>query len=160
MAQGKTARDRLSAEIVSLQAETTLQLRQRCKALYGTEPPRRASRDLMMRAIAYRIQERAFGGLSTSTRHLLDRVADDIGARRPAKVAPIRKLQAGDTLLREWGGVQHQITVLESGVLFRGKQHRSLSEVARLITGSRWSGPLFFGLKKRSRQEATGDGAR
>jgi len=50
--------------------------------------------------------------------------------------------------------------MLESGVLFRGKQYRSLSEVARLITGSRWSGPLFFGLKKRSREEAAGDGAR
>ena len=66
----------------------------------------------------------------------------------------------GVYLLREWGGVQHQVIMLESGVLFRGKQYRSLSEVARLITGSRWSGPLFFGLKKRSREEAAGDGAR
>jgi len=100
--------------------------------------------------------------LSTSTRRLLERVTDDIAVRRPAKVAPIRKLHAGAILLREWGGVQHQVTVLESGVLFRGKEYRSLSEVARVITGSRsrWSGPLFFGLKKRSREEASGDGVR
>jgi Protein of unknown function (DUF2924) len=65
----------------------------------------------------------------------------------------VRKLHAGAILLREWRGVQHQVTVLESGVLFRGEQYRSLSEVARVITGSRWSGPLFFGLKKRSRGE-------
>jgi len=55
---------------------------------------------------------------------------------------------------------QHQVTVLESRVLFRGKEYRSLSGVARVITGSRWSGPLFFGLKKRSREEASGDGVR
>ena len=66
----------------------------------------------------------------------------------------------GSTREPRKGGVQHQVTVLESGVLFRGKHHRSLSEVARVITGSRWSGPLFFGLKKCSREEATGDGAR
>jgi len=105
-------------------------------------------------------KERAFGGLSASTRRLLERVTDDISGRRSAKVPSIRKRHAGAILLREWGGVQHQVTVLESGVLFHGKQYRSLSEVARVITGSRWSGPLFFGLKKRSREEATGDGAR
>jgi hypothetical protein len=160
MARDKADGDRLSGEISALHSASIIQLRQRWKALYGTEPPRRASRDLMTRAVAYRIQERALGGLSASTRRLLERVADDIGGRRPAKVPSIRKVHAGAILLREWGGVQHQVTVLESGVLFRGKQYRSLSEVARLITGSRWSGPLFFGLKKRSREEATGDGAR
>jgi hypothetical protein len=115
---------------------------------------------LLTRAVAYRIQERALGGLSTSTRRLLERVADYVGARRPAKVASTRELHEGAILLREWGGAQHHVTVLESGVLFRGKEYRSLSEVARVITGSRWSGPLFFGLKKRSQEEVTGDGAR
>jgi DUF2924 family protein len=160
MARDNSERDRLSGEIAALRSESTLQLRQHWKALYETEPPRRASRDLVTCAIAYRLQERAFGGLSASTRRLLERVADDTGARRRAQIACIRKLHAGAILLREWGGVQHQVIMLESGVLFRGKQYRSLSEVARLITGSRWSGPLFFGLKKRSREEAAGDGAR
>ena len=160
MARETADRDQLAAEIAALHSATILQLRQRWKALYGTEPPRRASRDLLTRAVAYRLQERALGGLSTSTRRLLDRVADDISARRPVKVVSVRKLHPGAILLREWGGVQHQVTVLESGVSFRGKQYRSLSVVARLITGSRWSGPLFFGLKKRSRQETLGDGTR
>jgi len=151
--------EQLFAEIEALQSETVLQLRQRWKALYGTEPPQRASRDLMMRAVAYRLQERALGGLSTATRRLLERIADDVNAHRPARVASTRKLHPGAILLREWGGVQHQVTVLQSGVQFRGKQHRSLSEVARIITGSRWSGPLFFGLRTRAK-EAAGDGAR
>jgi Protein of unknown function (DUF2924) len=151
--------DQLSAEIAALELLSTAQLRERWKALYGAEPPPRASRDLLMRAVAYRVQERALGGLSVSTRRLLERIAGDAAERRVVRVTPTRKLHTGATLLREWGGVQHQVTVLVNGVQFRDKQYRSLSEVARIITGSRWSGPLFFGLKTRS-QEAAGDGAR
>src|SRR5215469_8106544 len=99
MAQDNAAREQLSNEIAALHSATTLQLRQRWKALYGTEPPPRASRDLMTRAVAYCIQERALGGLSASTRRLLERVADDIGGPRPAKVPSIRKLHAGAILL-------------------------------------------------------------
>ena len=154
-----TGSDLLYAEIDALRSETTLQLRQRWKALYGTEPPPRASRDLLTRAVAYRLQERALGGLSASTRRLLERIADAAAGRRPTRPTH-RKLHPGAILLRHWGGVQHQVTVLQSGVQFRGKQYRSLSEVARIITGSRWSGPLFFGLRTRSREEVAGDGAR
>jgi hypothetical protein len=132
-----TEGDQLSAEIAALQSLTTALLRRRWKALYGTEPPLRASRDLLCRAVACRLQERALGGLGASTRRLLERVADDVYARSAVRVAPTRKLNAGAILLRGWGGVQHQVTVLENGVLFRGKQDRSLSEVARVITGSR-----------------------
>jgi hypothetical protein len=60
---------------------------------------------------------------------------------------PARKLRSGAVLIREWRGTRHHVTVLEDRVLFRGERHRSLSEVTRKITGSRWSGPLFFGLK-------------
>ena len=155
-----TNSDLLYAEIDALQSETILRLRQRWKALYGTEAPPRASRDLMIRAVAYRLQERELGGLSTSTRRLLERIADAAAEHRPTRLTPQRKIQPGAILLRNWGGVQNQVTVLQSGVQFRGKQYRSLSEVARIITGSRWSGPLFFGLKTRSREEAAGNGAR
>src|SRR5262245_13493952 len=134
-------------------------MRERWKALYRNEPSPRASRDFLMRAVAYGIQERALGGLSSSTRRLLERIADDVSVRRSVRVPPTRKLHPGAILLREWGSIQHQVTILEKGVLFRGQQYRSLSEVARIITGSRWSGPLFFGLKTRSK-EAAGDGAR
>jgi hypothetical protein len=71
----------------------------------------------------------------------------------------LRKLAPGALLIRQWGGAKHQVTVLEGGVMFRSKPYRSLSAVARVITGNRWSGPLFFGLKTRLK-EVSGDGAR
>jgi hypothetical protein len=104
------------------------------------------------------MQERALGGLKPATRRLFQRAAADAHARRPLNVVPARKPEPGAVLIRQWGGVKHLVVVLESGFSFRGQRYRSLSEVARLITGSRWSGPLFFGLKNRTKAEAR-DGA-
>ena len=137
--------EQLYGELASLPALGPERLKERWRILYGTEPPPRISEDLLRRAIAYRLQERALGGLKASTRRQLQRVAED--ARRSRSATPACKLRPGAVLIREWRGTSHQVTVLEDGVLFRGKRHRSLSEVARKITGSRWSGPLFFGLK-------------
>ena len=75
------------------------------------------------------------------------------------KGLPGAQTAIGCDLIREWGGTKHQVTVLESGVVLRGRRYRSLSEVARVITGSRWSGPLFFGLRASPKEE-TADGAR
>ena len=151
-------REKLAGEIAALQSLDVEQLKTRWRTLYGTEGPSRFSRDLLMRAVAYRMQERALGGLKLTTRRLFQRIAADAHARRPLKLAPVRTLEPGAVLIREWGGVKHKVVVLESGFSFRGKRYRSLSEVARHITGSRWSGPLFFGLKGRTKTEA-GDGA-
>jgi len=93
----------------------------------------------MIWAVAYKLQERAYGGLSPATRRIL------AGLREATSVQP-RDLRPGTVLLREWQGATHRVTVIEDGVLYRGKRHGSLSEVARVITGSRWSGPRFFGL--------------
>ena len=93
------------------------------------------------------MQEQVFGGLTPATRRLLQRVAEEIRAGKPISSVQSPTLKPGIRLLREWNGTTHEVIVLEDGVLFRGKRHRSLSEVARLITGSRWSGPRFFGLK-------------
>ena len=152
-------REKLAAELSGLKSLSTPQLRARWKTLYETEAPSRFSRDLLMRAVAYRMQERVLGGLKPATRRLLERIAQDARERQPIRVLPVRKLGPGAILLREWGGTKHQVTVLESGVVFRGKRYRSLSEVARVITGSRWSGPLFFGLRASPKEE-TVDGAR
>jgi len=140
-------RTKLSEEIALLESLDTNQLRARWKNLYGIAAPLRFSRDLLRRAIAYRMQEDQLGGLKPTTRRLLERVAQNARARRPIRVAPATKLMPGTVLLREWSGTQHRVTVLEGGVMFRGIRHRSLSEVARLITGSHWSGPAFFGIK-------------
>jgi hypothetical protein len=131
----------LSRELQGLARLSRHSLVERWTALYGTAPPPRTSRSLLIRAVAYRMQERALGGLKPAIRRALAGEGSDRVASRT------RELRPGTVLLREWQGVTHQVTILEDGALFRGKRHRSLSAVARLITGQAWSGPLFFGLK-------------
>jgi hypothetical protein len=121
----------------------------------GGEPPPSLGRRMMMQAIAYRLQERAFGGLKPSTLRILDRVAEGPGSVERRR-APARKAGAGTVLIREWGGVAHRVTVLDREVVYRGHRYRSLSEVARVITGTRWSGPMFFGLRNRAKENAHG----
>jgi len=147
-------RGKLASEIAALQSLDVAQLRARWRTLYQTEAPSRFSRDLLTRAVAYRLQERALGGLKPTTRRLFQRIAADAHARRPLKLTPVRELEPGAVLIREWGGVKYKVVVLESGFSLRGQRYRSLSQVARLITGSHWSGPLFFGLKNRPKAEA------
>ena len=146
----------LVREIDELQEATSANLKQRWRALYRTEPPRRISRDLLMRALAYRIQEKALGGLKPSTRRLLIKVAADASARRPIEVEPELSIRPGTVLLREWHGTQHQVVVRENGIVFNGKQYKSLSQVAYRITGTKWSGPLFFGLKSNRQEQRNG----
>jgi hypothetical protein len=140
-------RDALTAEIAGLSKASITNLRERCTSLYGEETSGRLGRSFLVRAIAYRLQERAFGGLKPSTRRLLARVAEEAAAGNSPKSSPIRKAETGTILVREWQGSAHRVTVLGDGVSFNGKRYRSLSEVAREITGSRWSGPRFFGLR-------------
>jgi hypothetical protein len=147
----------LAHEIASLRQATPADLKERWRALYCTEPPRRISRDLLVRAIAYRIQEKALGVLKPSTRRLLAKLAAAASAHRKIQVAPEPTLKPGTVLLREWHGTQHQVIVREDGIAFRGKPYKSLSEVAYRITGAKWSGPRFFGLKANRHQEL-GDG--
>jgi hypothetical protein len=149
-------REKLSAEIASLESLDLIQLRSQWKLLYEIEAPRHLSRDWLRRAVAYRIQENALGGLKPATRRLLERVAEDARMRKPSKVVPTRKVGPDTILIREWGGTRHEVTVVENGVMFRGKRYRSLSQVARMITGSQWSGPLFFGLKAPAKEAANG----
>ena len=141
----------LASEIAALAGATLADLTSRWRALYDTEPPPRISRELLKRAIAYRLQELALGGLKPATRRLLAKVAADASARRPIALSPAPTLTPGTVLLRNWHGTEHQVIVREHGVEFQGKQYKSLSQVARRITGSKWSGPLFFGLKAARR---------
>jgi DUF2924 family protein len=137
----------LAAEITSLSEAGITNLRERWKTLYGKQPSGGLGRSFLIRAIAYRLQEKAFGGLKPSTRRLLARVATEAAAGSAPKRPPVRKAEMGTILVREWQGKTHRVTVLGDGVSFNGKRYRSLSEVAREITGSRWSGPRFFGLR-------------
>jgi Protein of unknown function (DUF2924) len=146
----------LASEIAALAEATTMDLKSRWRVVYSTEPPPRISRALLTRAIAYRMQETAFGGLKPSTRRLLTKVAADASVRRPIEVTPKPTLKPGTVLLRNWHGTEHQVIVREHGVEFQGRQYKSLSEVAQRITGSKWSGPRFFGLKAKRQELADG----
>jgi Protein of unknown function (DUF2924) len=137
----------LAVEIASLPGADIKDLRERWKTLYGRTPSGQISRSFLIRAIAYRLQEQAFGGLKPATRRLLARIADEAAAMNAPKGRQIRKAQTGTILVREWQGSARRVTVLDDGVTFNGRHYRSLSEVAREITGSRWSGPRFFGLR-------------
>lgn len=120
-------------------------LKERWETLYVNPPPVRLGRALMIRAIAYRLQEQAYAGQKTVIRRRLMRVAEEIRVGKSPS-APMT-LKPGIRLLREWQGVTHEVIVLDAGVQYQGKAWASLSAVAREITGTRWSGPLFFGLK-------------
>ena len=118
--------------------------------LYGTEAPARLGRELLMAAVAYRIQEQALGGLRPELRHRLRSIAGAarLGRELPIAVAP--RLKPGTRLMREWQGRTHEVLVCQDGFEWRQARYRSLSQIARAITGTRWSGPVFFGMKPRT----------
>ncbi len=138
----------LSRQLVELESASPTELRVRWERAHRHPAPKRASRDLLLRAVAYHIQEQAGGGLSKATvkrlAHLANPKSND---GRPPRPAPPR-LRPGTRLVREWRGAVHQVTVGEDGFDYRGARYASLSRIAREITGTRWSGPLFFGLRK------------
>ncbi|MGE0774554.1 MAG: DUF2924 domain-containing protein [Sphingomonadaceae bacterium] len=101
---------------------------------------------LLRRALAYHAQEQAFGGLPASVAQMLDGLTDSPSM---AAATPEICLKAGTRLLREWNGTVHAVLVLDTGFEWSGARYRSLSEIARKITGAHWSGPRFFGLKRR-----------
>jgi hypothetical protein len=136
--------EKLARELKDLETRSDDELKNRWCSLYGTKPPRKTHRSLLIAAVAHRTQENAFGALKSSVRrHLMQAPSN------PSPHYRSPRPRAGTVLVRDWGGVTHQAKVLEDGILFRSKRYKSLSEVARIITGARWSGPLFFGLKIR-----------
>jgi hypothetical protein len=143
-------RGRLASDLASLPHLARHALRERWQEAYGAAPPAHFGRDLMVRAIAYRLQEQALGGLSAAARRALAQFAE-VAADRSVHASPPRQIKPGARLLREWHCVTHEAIILDDGVLFRGRRYASLSEVARIITGSRWSGPKFFGLNGAGR---------
>ena len=145
----------ISLRLASLKSSSLAELKQQWQALYHSQPPHRISRELLTRAVAYRIQEQVYGGIKPSTRRLLIRLANDARSGGSLKPEPAAAAQPGTVLMREWHGVTHEVRVLDRGVLYKRKRYRSLTEVAKLITGAHWNGPQFFGLRSRQGQEAS-----
>ena len=137
--------DALNVELARLPGLSHAQLKARWLELYG-KPLKGARRKLLMLGIAYRLQEEVYGGLPENVLQQL-RQLHTAFARNPDH-QPMPRLKPGTCLVREWRGVLHEVTVLERGFSHGGQTYETLSEVARTITGTRWSGPLFFGLRK------------
>jgi hypothetical protein len=138
------------ARVAALKTTTTPNLKAMWRQLFETEPPPYNRRFLESR-LAYRIQELVYGGLKAETVKRLKAIAEDLDGgdparrRRPAKDRPI----AGTRLIREWQGIEHCVTVRDDGYEYQGRPYQSLSALARIITGTRWNGWVFFGLKNQ-----------
>ena len=135
-------------ELAGLSALDRKELVEKWRSLYKTGPPVGSQNKFLLYAVAHRMQEKALGGLKPATRRFLEKAAQNNDASKQ-QLLPAISIKPGTRMLREWRGVTYEVIILESRVLCNGKYYRSLSEVARYITGTRWSGPLFFGLKKQ-----------
>src|SRR5512147_642159 len=136
------------AQLAALPAKTTAELKQLWRELYDREPPS-FNRDFLIKRLAYRIQELAYGGLSARAETKLKELIEQEDRRVKGKL-PVRKGDrpiVGTRLIREWQGVEHTATVLDNGFEYQGRRYKSLSAVARAITSTRWNGPLWFGLR-------------
>ena len=142
--------DTIPARLAALKTTPTVDLKAQWRELFDSEPPPFNRRYLESR-LAYRIQELAYGGLKPETVRRLERLGEELdgGDRRKSRMRADLMPIVGTRLLREWQGVEHVVTVTADGFDWQGRPYRSLSAIARAITGTRWNGWVFFGLKNR-----------
>jgi hypothetical protein len=148
----------LDSEIAHLRGLALTGLRARWRTCFGRTAPAHLTRHLLLRLLAYRIQAEALGDLDPATVRALDRIAGSEARARSPQPAP-RRVRPGTLLVREWGGVPQRVMAQEEGFVWNGATFKSLSQVARAITGTRWNGPRFFGLREPSRPRQAGAGA-
>ncbi len=134
--------------VAALKAASAADLKQQWRELFGTEPPP-FNRPYLESRLAYRVQELAYGGLKPETRARLEALGEQLDGGNVVlrRIRADSRPLAGTRLLREWKGVEHAVTVLADGFEWEGRPYRSLSAIARAITGTRWNGWTFFGLK-------------
>ena len=146
-------KDSVLARLTALKSMPVAQLKEQWRELFGTEPPP-YNRPFLESRLACRVQELHFGGLKPSTLRRLEQMSEELDGgdvvKRRARhhTKPI----AGTRLVREWRGTEHVVTVLADGFEWQGRPYRSLSAIARAITGTRWNGPLFFGIANHRRR--------
>lgn len=152
----QTIPDTIPARLAALKTAPTAALKTQWRELFDSEPPPFNRRYLESR-LAYRIQELAYGGLKPEILRRLEKMGEELDGGDKTK----RGLRAdrdrpiiGTRLIREWRGVEHVVTVTADGFEWQGRPYRSLSSVARAITGTRWNGWVFFGLRRGGRRPA------
>lgn len=131
----------LEERLAGLAGMSTAELRQEWERVHRAPAPANFVADLLARGIAYKLQERAYGGLVAETRRALSKKSNNAAAAAP-------RLASGSRLVREWGGRTHHVLVTDFGFSYQDRGYRSLSQIAQIITGAKWSGPRFFGLNK------------
>jgi len=143
------------ARLAGLKAMTVNELKAEWQTLMGSTPPNN-SRTFLEQRVAYRIQELTYGGLPKPVSRLLDALAAEVEGKkvRSAVISDPRNPVIGTRLVREWDGVEHVITVLQGGFDWQGRRYKSLSAIARDITGTQWNGYRFFGLRENKRAAA------
>jgi len=142
----------VEAELGRLKAMPIVDLRKRYRGLFGAEPPRAFGPDLLRRSIAQRIQEKAYGGLPPPIRRLLAQFVKAALAKPAGRLELPHRVKPGSELVRTWNRKTYRVTVTADGFVHGGKPYASLSEIAFAITGTKWNGPRFFGLRS-ARQE-------
>lgn len=150
-AAASNAQGSLDAALAALTQADTKALHTEWRRLHRAPPPPTLSHDLLLRGIAYKLQEVALGGLPPAARRKLAAWNQDAEEEKRSGnlTTSAVHLKSGATLLRAWHGQTHTVQVLEDGYEHQGKRYASLSHIARTITGAHWSGPRFFGLTKR-----------
>jgi hypothetical protein len=146
-AAGEKMKTDIPRQIAQLSALSRTGLLEMWQKLYHKPAPDGIRREVMIPFLAYRMQENAYGGLKPSTRTEIRRIARNLEKPSGSTVLKAR-IKSGTRLLRQWGGETHEVVASESGFEYQGKRYRSLSEIARKITGTRWSGPAFFGTSR------------
>ena len=143
------------SRLAALKAMSVKEMKVEWEKLIGTAAPNNSRAFLELR-IAYRLQELTYGGPDRDTRRMLELLADEVEGhnRRKHQIADPRNPVAGTKLLRKWDGIEHTVTVLKDGFDWKGRRFKSLSAVAREITGTRWNGYRFFGLRERMQEGA------
>ena len=159
MARARLSPAALAEAISMLETLSKDDLRDHWHRYYGNLAPKRLGVDLLLRAVAYAVQAEARGGLKPALRRKLKRLARDL-TQNGGSVANARlSYKPGTRLVRVWQGETHEVTILEEDFAWRGRRFDSLSRIAREITGTRWSGPAFFGLNDRKSDARIGSPA-
>lgn len=136
----------IGAQLQTLDVLDRVDLRSEWRRLFRIDPPTRMSRELLMLGVGWKIQERARGGLRKATKRRLTDLAKGLESDGDVSHSRVFHLRPGNRLVREWRGQSHTVIVREDGFEWKGHLWRSLSAVAREITGAHWSGPRFFGM--------------
>jgi hypothetical protein len=142
--------DSIEKRLAALHTLSKAALHDLWKQLFQSAPPTQLRRDLMIPILAYRIQEQAFGALTARTQERLRQLSQAFEKGSDPTAARAPRIRPGTRLVRQWGDQVYLVNVRTDGYEYQGARYQSLSEIARLITGTRWSGPLFFGIKRES----------